>query len=58
MCECVYVLTFKPDDQWHFQLQLTTGLGDTIGNNGTVDNSTKNVDQDGLYLSNIEQKTI
>lgn len=42
--------TFKPDHQRHLQLQLSTGLGDAVGDDGTVDDPTEDVDQDGLNL--------
>lgn len=43
-------LTFKPDHQRHLELQFPTGLGDTVGNDGAVDNTSKDVHQDGLNL--------
>ena len=53
-CVCVLVylciLTFKPDHQWHLQLQLSTGLGDAVGDDGTVDDPAEDVDEDGLNL--------
>lgn len=51
ICLCVCVcFTFKPDHQWYLELQLSTGFGDAIGNDGTVDNAPKDVDKDGLNL--------
>lgn len=55
LCECF--ATFKPDNQWHFQLQLPTGLGDAIGDDRTVDDPTKDVDKDGLHLRQKRQRT-
>lgn len=47
-------LTFQPDHQGHLQLQLPTGLGDSVGDDGAVDNPAKNVHQDGLHLQRRE----
>lgn len=47
---CLCIPTFKPDHQRHLQLQLSTGLGDAVGDDGTVDDPTKDVDQDGFNL--------
>lgn len=42
--------TFQSHHQGHLQLQLSTGLGDAVGNDGTVDDPPKDVDQDGFNL--------
>lgn len=56
-CACVPVLvsvkccfTFQPDHQRHFELQLSASFGDAVGNDGTINNAPKNVDQDGFNL--------
>ena len=43
-------LTFKSDHQGHLEFQLPAGFGDPIGNDGTVDNSTKDIDEDSFHL--------
>jgi hypothetical protein len=43
-------VTFKSDYQRHLEFKLTAGLSDPIGNDGTVDNTTKNIDKDGFNL--------
>ena len=42
--------TFEPDHQRHLEFQLTAGLGDTVGDDGTVHNAPEDVDQDGFHL--------
>ena len=42
--------TFKPDHQRYLELQLSTGFGDAVGNDGTVDDPPKDVHQDGFNL--------
>lgn len=50
-CQCTrYCFTFEPDHQRDLELQLSTGFGDAVGNDGTVDNTSKDVDQDGFDL--------
>lgn len=46
----MHILTFQPDHQRHLELQLSTGLGDAVGDDGTVDDPAKDVDQDGFDL--------
>lgn len=48
-------LTFEPDHQGNLELQFSAGFGDAISNDGTVNNTSKDVHQDGLYL-NTENK--
>lgn len=47
--------TFQPDHQRHFELQLSASFGDAVGNDGTINNAPKDVDQDGF---NLWKKTI
>lgn len=44
------VPTFQPDHQGHLQPQLSAGLGDAVGDDGTVDDPAEDVDQDCLDL--------
>ena len=37
------VLTFQPDNQRQLQLDFSTGADDTVGNGGTVDDTSKYV---------------
>lgn len=51
-CAC----TFEPDHQGHLELQLPAGLGDAVGDDGAVDNPTKDVDEDRLNLLREKKK--
>jgi len=52
LCVCFIIPTFQPDHQRHLELQLSTGFGDAVGDDCTVDNPSEDVDQDGLNLEN------
>lgn len=43
-------VTFQTHNQRHLQFQLPAGLGDAVGDDGTVHDAPKDVHQYGLHL--------
>lgn len=51
--------TFEPDHQGNLELQFSAGFGDAVSNDGTVNNPSEDVYQDGLHLNaGIEVKKV
>lgn len=47
-----HVGSLQSNNEWHLQVDSLTGVHDTLGNCGTIDDSAKNVHKNTLYLQN------